>query len=641
MERRSPAAAPLPAREFGYHPGLDGLRAVAVLAVLAYHGGLPHAVGGALGVDIFFVLSGFLITSLLVQEVARTDRLSFSGFYLRRLRRLYPALLLLLVGVALYALATSTGDRSPTIRRDSFAALFYVANWAQIWWHQSYFAASGTPSPVRHLWSLAVEEQWYLFWPVVLLALLRLTGRRLSVALAVVATLALASAAWMAHLAPRFTDPSRAYYGTDSHAQTLLVGAGLAILLWWRPVSSAALRRALAVAGPVALVGCVGVMARFEATSTRLYHGGFLLFALGVAVTVASIVTVPTAPLARVLALRPARWIGHVSYSLYLWHWLIDVWLNPTVVHWSRWPLFALRTALAFGAATLSYYVVEQPVRTAGWRKLRRPAFTTLGAFGAATVLVAALCWSIGSSSSTSSAAALTGDRPTIPKGGLRVVVVGDSVGWSIARADPKPPLLHLANAALLGCGVLPKTLIVGDTPVQQTVASECGAAHATWDQALSYPTSLVLVSWGAWEVYDHVVDGHIYRVPTSSYRKLLLSRARSELAYLRAHTRAPIVILDVPCVHQPDYQLGNAPNPRDDPAKVAWINGVFEEAVRGGPSDTSILHWSAWLCPDGRPRNVIDGTVLRPDGLHFTHLTAHYAWEWLLPRLRPIAAAR
>ena len=231
-------------------PGLDGLRAVAVAAVLLFHAGFHWMPGGFLGVDVFFVLSGFLITSLLLREFERSGRISLRSFWARRVRRLFPALLVLLAAVSVYAGLAGADGRRP-LSLDGLAALGYFANWRFVFSHQGYFARTGPPSLLQHTWSLSIEEQFYVVWPLVLALLLRRRRPRRAV-LAVALTGAVASAVAMALLAPG-GDHSRAYYGSDTHAQGLLIGAALAVVLARAPALSARARRAWGLVGGVSL----------------------------------------------------------------------------------------------------------------------------------------------------------------------------------------------------------------------------------------------------------------------------------------------------------------------------------------------------------------------------------------------------
>ena len=227
-----------------YMPALDGIRALAVAAVLLYHGEVSWAQGGYLGVDAFFVLSGFLITSLLLAEWRGEGRIALSAFWARRARRLLPALFLVLAGVAVYGAVVAAPVELDQLRRDGLSALGYVANWGQIFSHQSYFQSFAAPSPLRHTWSLAIEEQFYLVWPLLVAGVLRWRRGSFRSLTMITGALLVASATWMVLLYTPGADPTRVYYGTDTRAQSLLMGALLALVLARRrrPMGDAATR---------------------------------------------------------------------------------------------------------------------------------------------------------------------------------------------------------------------------------------------------------------------------------------------------------------------------------------------------------------------------------------------------------------
>ena len=309
-------------------PGLDGLRAIAVVGVLLYHAGVGWIPGGFLGVDLFFVISGFLITTLLLAESDLTGRISLRHFYLRRARRLLPALAAMLVVVVLFMAVFFRGDLGQA-HGDVAAAASYVSNWWYVLHHRSYFVAAGRPSPLQHLWSLAVEEQFYLVWPVMVVALVATRARLRWITVVAIAG-ALGSAFWMRALAirgnvPFDTDSSRLYYGTDTHASALLLGAAAAAVMAGlagrRVVSLPAIARHLidvaALAGLLALGWSMYAVGYY---TPSLYRGGFLEFA-AIAAVVVAIVSVPDGWLGRALDVARMHWIGERSYGLYLWHW--------------------------------------------------------------------------------------------------------------------------------------------------------------------------------------------------------------------------------------------------------------------------------------------------------------------------------
>jgi peptidoglycan/LPS O-acetylase OafA/YrhL len=393
----------LETRSLPYVAALDGVRAIAVTAVLLYHAGVPGVPGGFLGVDLFFVLSGFLITSLLLRELGGSGRIDLGRFWVRRARRLLPAAFLV-IAVCLVAAAIFLPGEAARTRADALAAFVYVNNWEQILADHSYFVAFQQPSLLQHLWSLAVEEQFYLLWPLVLGLCLGRLGRRWTIALTLAGVLL--SAAAMALLFTPGEDASRAYFGTDTHASGLLVGALLAFA--W-PLgrfhaaprkSAAALLDAAAVAG---LVAVLAAMVTWHDVDPIVYRGGLLAFAVAAAVLLAA-VSHPACRAGALLGVLPLRWIGARSYGIYLWHWPVMALTRPDVdVALSRWILVPLQIGAVVALAAASYRWVEQPVRSgrAGralkeWLDRRAPRRRLAIAGAAALSVTAALVWAVG-----------------------------------------------------------------------------------------------------------------------------------------------------------------------------------------------------------------------------------------------------
>ena len=377
-------------------PALDGVRALAVIAVLAYHADLRAAQGGFLGVDVFFVLSGFLVTALLLTERQRFGHFSLYRFWGRRARRLLPAVAVLLAAVAM-AVPLLAPDQGYRLRGDLGAALAYVSNWRLIFEQQSYFQATGRPPLLQHLWSLAVEEQFYVLWPVFLGVGLRLTRRRRRVGAAAV-VLAAGSTVLMAVLHDPTADPSRVYYGTDTRLAALLVGAALAC--FW-PARTAKRRPrvpkpVLEVAGLAALGGLVLCVRDVHQYRPGLYRGGFLGVAVLAGVVVAVCASRRPTLLSRFLAQAPLVWLGKRSYSVYLWFWPVFMLTRPHAdVPLTGWPLLALRLAITLALASASYRFVEEPIRNGALSRLRdalrregRPALRPAVAWGVAICVV-------------------------------------------------------------------------------------------------------------------------------------------------------------------------------------------------------------------------------------------------------------
>jgi peptidoglycan/LPS O-acetylase OafA/YrhL len=364
-----------------YMPGLDGLRAVAVLAVIAYHLGFSWAPGGLLGVGVFFTLSGYLITDLLLAQRS-SGRMRLADFWLARARRLLPALFLMLAVVVVWVVAIGPGQTAE-FRNAVIAAAIYVANWQLIFQHVSYFASFGPPSPLNHLWSLGVEEQFYIVWPLLLLLGLRFirerspaSGRRPRLA-AVTLLLAAGSAAEMALLYRPTLDPSRIYFGTDTRAFELLAGAALAMVWPSRALRQKILpgaRRTLDAIGAVGLLAILALIWRTSQYSAFLYRGGFVLLSVATVLVLAALAH-PACRLGRVLSFGPLRWTGVRSYGIYLWHVPIVVPTTPAADHGISLGRDALQVAATFIVAALSWRFVEQPIRHGAlgrlWKRAR------------------------------------------------------------------------------------------------------------------------------------------------------------------------------------------------------------------------------------------------------------------------------
>jgi peptidoglycan/LPS O-acetylase OafA/YrhL len=422
-------------------PGLDGLRGVAVAAVLAYHCGVGWATGGFLGVEMFFVLSGFLITGLLVDDVVRRGGVDLPAFYRARGRRLLPGLLVCVLGTlaAYQLLAANTGI---SLRGGAFAALTYTQNWHLILGEVPYSATFGPPDPFLHLWSLAVEAQLYLCWPAVVLFGLAVFGRRATAALTV--ALALGSAVLMSAL----YDPvasGRVYFGTDTRAGGFLIGAALALACvpalrrGTRPGLATVLDWAAAGSGLLLLAGLVAVS---EFAEPLYGNGGFALVAVLTAVLVAA-VAYPGTRVSRPLRWSPLLWLGRRSYGVYLYHWPVFALTTPGVdVPDVPVVTDVLRIALTFGLAELSYRYVEMPVRRGAlspvWAALRRRSpRARLGAgvlAGVGLVLTVVLLG--GSVAPPPVAAPRPRPEPVRTVGSTRgVLVVGDSVALGSSGA--------------------------------------------------------------------------------------------------------------------------------------------------------------------------------------------------------------
>jgi peptidoglycan/LPS O-acetylase OafA/YrhL len=522
-------------RRARYLPALDGVRAIAIAAVVAYHLGLGWAGGGYLGVDLFFVLSGFLITSLLFEERAVNGVIRLRAFWGRRARRLLPGLLVMILALGAYVAATGTYGEVVQFRGDAIAAVFYFANWHLLFAHQSYFTQFQSPSPLAHTWSLSIEEQFYVVWPLALVAVLavatRLRRRDTSgprAVLAVAVAGAAASAAWMAALALGGASANRLYYGTDTRAFDLLVGVALAALLASRAGGRSALaaeaapgsghserragtpakrraERALHLVGGLALGGLVTLYWRAGSPGAAappkwMFEGGFLAAAVLAALLIADVGREKSGPVGSILSLGPVRFLGRISYSLYLWHWPVIVECTPERLGFAGSELTAVRVGASLVLATASYYLVEQPLRHARYErlpKLARAAVAPVAMAGTAGVVLLTMAPAlpaVAPPAAASTARTAPGAGHLVSRGLLlapgpaehpvRVLLIGDSVmqtdAPAVEAALDSTGIVHVTSVAFPGWGLSTDRTWRVNVP-QQIARAKADVVIAMW----------------------------------------------------------------------------------------------------------------------------------------------------------------
>ncbi|MCU1430493.1 MAG: acyltransferase 3 [Actinomycetia bacterium] len=663
---RNTAAAPstrvvgAPAR----WPALDGLRGIAVLAVLLYHGGASWAPGGFLGVDIFFVLSGFLITTLLLREHTNTGAVDLAHFWVRRAQRLLPALALVLLFIAAYVRFVAAPEQLARIRGDAIAAVAYVANWRFIASHHSYFDQFNAPSPLRHVWSLAIEEQFYLVWPPLVVVLLRhMDLRRLR---NVVLGGAAASALLMALLVRGGQDVSRAYYGTDTRAQALLIGVALAAFVADRTRRNAPARpTTLARAGIVGAVVLLGMLFAVHDSARWMYRGGFAVAAVAAAGVVAAAVSPRSNGVTRLFDARPLRALGRISYGVYLWHWPLFLWLSPARVHQRGTRLLFVQIAVTIAVATLSWVLVEAPVLRYRFTLPKRalvlaPALLLSlaivavasvprrgGAVSTDVALQKAQRLALAAGPSTSAPA--TPGAPGAPADNVplrpakRVLLVGDSVaklmGVGFQNAAPKVGLAFW-NQGQLGCGLLPRGRLKRGG-VWADVDPSCANYLGEWQHVVTqFNPDVTLVLFDVWTVLDAQVNGKHVVFGTPNSDRLLTGLLDRGVRTLRARG-GRVVFLTAP------YNArGAAVGPpgvtwdEDNNAKVDHLNRLLRDYV-AHHRDIGLIDLNAFTAPNHAFTNELAGVRLRYDGVHFTPSAGAMVFGWVAPQLPPVPAAR
>jgi peptidoglycan/LPS O-acetylase OafA/YrhL len=642
--------APRQGPSLSYIPALDGIRGVAIVVIMGYHGGVFLTSGGFYSLDTFFALSGFLITSLLISEWQRTQTIRLGAFWARRARRLLPALLVMLLGVALYAAFLVPPGTYSHLRSDGIYALFYFANWHFIAIGSNYFVQTGLTSPLTHTWSLAVEEQFYLVWPLVVLGALKLwRSKRALLVICVVG--ALASSTEMAVLYSP-SNVNRLYYGTDTRAQSLLVGAALAVSLsLWadrRRRAGASLAdddpirlrlggdpawaaRSVLGRGIALSVGLIGVAVSallwtmLSYNNPLAYRGGFLLAALATSAVLFSVVCSQDSVLASCLSYAPLRYVGRISYGMYLWHFPLFIYIDNARTGLTGYPLFAVRVAVTVAVASASFYLIERPVRQ---RTFLRGWKAWLGTPVAVLAVVVALFAATAAPPLAASAAApkFTG-RSASPTGPpVKVLVVGDSVALTleIGLSEHERSFdVESFDGGILGCGVTngAEFQLKG---VDAPMATQCddGPARGLWphiwlaDIAKDKP-NVVMILAGLWEVANRTYRGRWTNIEDPTYAAYVKQQLEYAVRVARSGG-AHVVLMTAPC-----YDSGEQPNgepwPEDSQSRLSIYNHLVEQ-VATMSSDTSLLNFNAMACPGGHYEEFMNGVQVREsDGVHFT----------------------
>jgi peptidoglycan/LPS O-acetylase OafA/YrhL len=561
-----------------------------------------------------------------------------------------------LLAVAAYGALAAPADQLDRLRGDGLATLFYGANWRFIASGQSYFDLFSAASPLRHMWSLAIEEQFYLVWPLITFACLRLArGRHWLLALVCGAGAGVSIATMAALYDP--VDPSRAYYGTDSRAHLLFIGAGLALVLArWRPRGAA--RSGVHALGLAGALACVGFWTLVPDTAAWMYRGGYAVFGVCVALVITSAVQPGRFALRSFLSLAPLVWIGRISYGLYLWHWPVIVVASPARTGLDGPSLTILRLGLTFTFATASFYLVEQPIRRGAlkgrWAMAMSPsAFIATGvvvivATAGAAPLPVYLQNGPGQLTSRASqlpkpetqpapspaaAYAAPAGVPTAPPP-KRIMLVGDSVAESLLeglREAATEQGVQVYPASVPGCGIIGgQPIDVSGTPFKWSATCEREVPKYQMARLAQIRPDVVL--WlSEWDRDDRAVNGQNVSTTTISGRSMfaqLIDDAASRLT----STGARLVMMTV----APPSPSDASPDPPKDP-KFDYMNRMLRDYARAHADHTSVVDLAGLLCPNGSqpcPEEV-SGVRPRPrDGNHFEPDTAVWVAHQLMPQI-------
>ena len=627
-----------------HHRGLDGLRGVAVILVIIFHSGLGWLPGGFLGVSVFFTLSGFLITSLLINERENSGRINLKAFWGRRLRRLAPASLVVIAGVVGLASWLSTSIEASRIKGDAISATLYFSNWRFIYSGHSYGELFATPSPLQHLWSLSIEEQLYVVVPVLIAGLFAMGLRRRAIGYVFLVAVAGSTIATM------FTNSHELiYYGTHTRAAELLLGSALACLFGQR-IEKLAVNKAksLSTLYIVPIVGVV-VLSRFSSVDSPWVYSGALTAFAGLSV-ICLIAAIQAGPVRSILSSSPLVRVGEVSYGLYLIHWPVIVWLNSERVDLQPTALFVLQVIVTVILTLVSYWLIEQPIRR---RKVLLSVRWAASSFVASVVGVLILASAILASASSqvntapdvlvtiaptssvvdpvnASSTTIVGSSAKPARvdrtGPLSVLVIGDSTAENIATAlaQASDGSLGVISGGVLGCPLL-KVAQVRDRKDSQQDVSYCPSNEQLVRDHVSEVDAVVVVAGVANQWAYQYAGSDVWVEPASERYKADLNGLLENIEDIVAPYGLPILVFETPPVRDNPKILG------DDIATLLRWAEVINEWDSHWYSVKMVPYADALSDP-----NSDEGKAERPDGVHLAEeFGRELARIILIPRLR------
>lgn len=635
----------------GYQPALDGLRALSVIAVILYHAGIHWIPGGFIGVEVFFVVSGYLITSLMIDEQHVSGKVSLKQFWIRRARRLLPALFTMLIA-SLVAVTFFAKDSAPDFRQDVLPALGYFSNWWQIYFVDTpYFAANSLPM-LRHLWSLAVEEQWYVLWPIAFVFVLG--NKRIPRWISAV-VIGLLAAAVMVGTALAFTADNETrinflYLSTITRSSGLLLGAALACV--WHPWKKVVVRFAkvrsgfadVLALGALATLGCISAF--IHVADEQLYMGGLAAATVASAVIIAVVVRSGKSLVKRALSFPLLVEIGRRSYGLYLWHWPIFV------VTGAR--LSSIRLAYALTATVIInefvYQFIETPARKGAignWLRQRRQLSVMRRRLPVVLTVVAAALVGVTSvqlsgiqardvsvdtgntdvvfvvpttlPTTATTAVNTPVTSTTLAKLPRRVVIVGDSQAHSLAVNKPSgiEKTFVITNGSIDGCGVYDRGVGIGGTSGKfRRSFANCKGFETKWAKsAAQAKADVALVVIGAWEVMDLQINSFLFKVNTVPADTMFKTQLKRGIDALRKQNVA-VALLEVACMRPVESKGGPVPPlpQRGDDARTGHLNALMREVAAPENDGVYFVSGPKEWCSDPKVANSLS---YRWDGVH------------------------
>ena len=659
----------------GYQPALDGLRALSVIAVILYHAGIHWIPGGFIGVEVFFVVSGFLITSLMIDEQHASGKVSLKQFWIRRARRLLPALFTMLVA-SLVTVTFFAKDSAPDFRQDVLPALGYFSNWWQIYFVDTpYFAANSLPM-LRHLWSLAVEEQWYVLWPIAFVFILgnKRIPRWISAVVIGLLAAGVMTGTALAFIADNETRINFLYLSTITRSSGLLLGAALACV--WHPWKKAVVRFAKVRSGfaDVLALGALATLGYISAfihvADEQLYMGGLAAATVASAVIIAVVVRSGKSLVKRVLSFPLLVEVGRRSYGLYLWHWPIFV------VAGAR--LSSIRLAYALTATVIInefvYQFIETPARKGAignWLRQRRQLSAMRRRLPVAlTVVVVALVGvtsvqlsgiqardvSVDTGNSdvvfvvpttlpTTATTAVNTPVTSTPLAKLprRIVIVGDSQAHSLAVNKPSgiEKTFVITNGSIDGCGVYDRGVGIGGTSGKfRRNFANCKGFETKWAKSAAQANAdVALVVIGAWEVMDLQINSFLFKVNSVPADTMFKTQLQRGIDALRKQNVA-VALLEVACMRPVESKGGPVPPlpQRGDDARTGHLNALMREVAAPENDGVYFVNGPKEWCSDPKVANSLS---YRWDGVHVYKPGAKLILESIAPAVLQIPVTR
>lgn len=639
IDASNPGGAPDPVAPTGegrlaHQPALDGIRALAVIAVVLYHDCVNRprdrwVPGGFLGVDVFLVLSGFLITGILLTNRERTGRTATKQFWVRRARRLLPALLVMLLFAAAYGYFASPKWELASLWSQTVATMLYVENW---------FTLYGSPgrAPIAHTWSLSIEEQWYFVWPFLLAGLLVVTRSRRRALIVAITGLTIASAAFMAFTFAR-GGWAHGYYSTFSRAGELLLGGLIAVALRESPVIRNRIGRILLEVGALVSLGYLVWQFRYATPfDPGLYRGGCYLVALATSIIIVAALQPSSRIIRPAFGWRPLAAVGLVSYGVYLYHVPLFRWMSPEATGLSTWPLLGARLAVLAAMAIASYRLVEMPVRNGrlqgreGRIAIVAVIITLAVVYGVTRANIPRPEWVFARDRLATAAGAT-------PPGVDRVLVAGELDAFDLSAQTGRliytgyPRVLATAVASL-SCPIAGPRPVLGDAVGPKPECTPWPELFDAMDSGFRPDHTILMAGQSA--VFDRATGGRILRVGTPEYATYLRSQLDRARRILQPSGRQ-LVLTTVPCIAGIEGDTSTISTIMRDPERLAWVNRVWRTYARNHPRDVRLVDLAPVLCPDGDPRPLVDGAAIRDGNGRLTPAGATVLWAYLIDAAR------